>query len=149
MDKDALEESVKSRDDRISKLETGVAALESRLTESETIHREEIEGWKEAFADEERKRKRVEEKLRAWKASVPRWVIFAVCLICTSLALWMHQSWVKWLWLTTHSNKTYIQLASQLLLVLGLLNVPLRRHWKTWLTLIVPIVVAILTLAAL
>jgi hypothetical protein len=76
-----------------------------------------------------------------------RWAIFVGGLGLTSLFLWSHERWLDWTWLNTHKNKTLIEFAAQLLLVFVFINIPLRRHWKIWLPLVIAITVAILQLA--
>ena len=78
---------------------------------------------------------------------IKQWVVFAIILSLTSLFLWSYQRYLDWPWLNSHERKTFIKIASQLLLIFGPISIPLKRHWKLWLTFVISIVLAILLAA--
>jgi hypothetical protein len=149
-EKETLEKDIQSDRERIQRLEKKFSSIERKVQETETRetrYRKQVEELQKSLEDEKTATEKEKEKLEAFKTNLVRWAIFVGGLGLTSLPLWLHQWWLDWPWLDTHKNRILIELATQLLLVFGLLNIPLRRFWKTWLTCLVAIAVTILTLA--
>lgn len=131
-----------------------VKRIENNLLESEARYQRQIEGLNESLNNERVKTKGAEEnfhgienKFIAFKTKLYRWFIFAAALLLTSLYLWFHQYFVSWSLLDMHKNSLFIKLASNLLLLFGLLNIPLKQHWKVWVPLMVAMGALIITIA--
>ena len=140
-----LEDEKKKRETAEIESEKAKQELEAFKTESEKAKQE-----LEAFKTESEKAKQELETLKASLVKWIKWAGFVVGLGLTSSLLWLHQYWwLYWPWLDTHKNRTPIELAFQLLLVFAFLNIPLSRHWKVWLPLVIAIMLAILKLAFL
>jgi len=152
------QEQVKKMEETIEKNKTNyqeqVKRIDNKLLESEKRYQKQIEGLDESLNNERIKTKETEEKFHdienkfiAFKTKVNKWVIFAAALLLTSLYLWFHQYLVSWSWLDMHRNNIFIKLASNLLLLFGLLNIPLKQHWRVWVPLMVAMGALIITIA--
>jgi hypothetical protein len=166
LQKETLEKGVENKNGTIEKLEARIATIEKKVEETETKYKkqnieleksfEQIRDLENSLETEETKKtaaekefKDIKETFNGFKAKTYRWIIFAFPLVLASLFLWFHQRLLDWHWLDTHNNKTFIEIAMQLLLVFILLNIPLKQHWKVWLGIVVPIILAILGFARL
>ncbi len=105
-----------------------------------------------ALVEEKKKVNRLEEdyksfqeKFRAFKLKTKRWIIFAIIIILTSTLLWLNSVFINWSWLENHAHKLQVQILFQLLFVFMSINIPLYKHWKLWIPLVIAIMLGILS----
>jgi len=147
---ETLGESVKQKDTKIEGLERRIGTIEKKIEEKDTENQKQIEELQNDVEEEKAKREGAEKevaqvtgRLKAIKTNLTKWSIFAGGLILTSLILWLKL--YKLLPLETSKNqKMIIGILSQLVLLFAFLNIPLKRYWKLWLSLIVSLIIAIL-----
>jgi hypothetical protein len=77
-----------------------------------------------------------------------RWVIFVLALLLFTAAVWLQPLVVNWPWLAGHRCQVFMRIAAQFLVVFALLNIPLYKHWKVWLSIAGAAALALLPLAA-
>jgi len=162
--KEALEKDVKNKEGTIGRLENRISTIEEKVAETETKYQKQnveleksfgqIEEFGKILKESAIKREAAEkeaddikEKFKGFKTKLVRWGIFAGALLLMSLYLWVHQYFVSWSLLAMHKNSLFIKLASNLLLLFGLLNIPLKQHWKVWVPLMGVMVALIITIA--
>lgn len=149
-EKEILGENVKQKNLEIRQKDGRIKTLEERMSTVEKKLEEAEKGRKRELKDEENKRKRAEERTKiirerfqALKRNLVKWSIFGGGLLVTSVILWL--TLFKGPSLDIVKNNTVFGILSQLLLIFGFLNIPLKRHWKLWLVAITPLIIALLT----
>lgn len=141
---------IKEKDEEIKKLSNKLIVREQVKVKDEAKLKNQIEILRAKFDKEKEKSSKTDKQLKeihnefsVFKRIV-RWWIFVGILIVASLCLWMRPFFITWDHLDTNPKKTVIHILLQLLLVFVLLNIPLKRHWKTWLIgAVIPLFIAI------
>ncbi len=154
-EKEMLEERDKQKDKEIGLLEERISHVEGEFEENKKRYQGQIEELKIAVEKEKSKRKdaegaakKAQERFGTFKTNLIKWSIFAGGLVLTSLILWLMLFELPLL--ETFRNKTVIGIFSQLVLIFAFLNIPLKQHWKVWLSgMIIPLIIAILSFLGL
>ena len=152
--KNDLSQSNIAMEERMKAQELKLKLVEKRLEETSSQDQIRInelqESLKKEKEDKELAKKEVvdiSKELKAYKKGTVSWLIFAIGVFLLSIMLWGHGLLLNWPWLEQHKNKTIIEIATQFLLIFVFLNIPLKQHWKIWLTFIMSAVFAILGFA--
>ncbi len=61
------------------------------------------------------------------------WLLFVLLFALTVAAIWLLPAATGWRWLYANKNHLAIQVGAQILAFFGLLNIPMRRLWVSWL----------------
>jgi hypothetical protein len=91
---------------------------------------------------------KVSKEFGQYKTTFKNWLLTFFVLAIASTALWLNKYWLNWHWFDVHRNKFLIELCFQILLIFAFLNIPLRKHWITWIEIIVAIFITIITLSS-
>jgi len=153
-EKEALEKDVQKEKGEIQRLEEKINNVETTVGEAKTRYRKQIKKLGKALKNEMGKRESADKKsgdikdqFEEFKKKSIKWGIFVVCLFVATIFSWSYQRWLDWPWLNTHKNRPIIEITFQLLILFGLLNIPLKQHWKMWLPFSVATILAILKFA--
>ena len=79
--------------------------------------------------------------------SLLNWTLFIFLFLGLSFFLWTFQYLLTWDWIESHSNKILIKISINFILLFGLLNIPLKKHWFRWLPIVCAFITSILILA--
>lgn len=143
---EALGKQIEEKHRKAKTLEKRMSTIEKMIKEKEKVYQKQIDGLAKELEDERNKRESAEDAAQGERVSFRtfkiKWSIFTGGLILTSLILWL--TLFRLPLLGTFKDKTIISIASQLGLIFAFLNVPLKQHWKIWLTCVIPLCVAIL-----
>ncbi len=85
-------------------------------------------------------------ELKNYKKKVRNWSLFALLLIISSLMIWIFFMYSDWDWYLSHPKKLGITLMVNLALLIIFLNVPLKSKWLIWISIIVPILIALFSI---
>ncbi len=129
-EKDELENVSDTQKERIKKLENRVDEIDQNSSQKGIDYQTKIDT--------------LTGKLSKGK-SVNKWLVFLLLFTLSSVFIWNFNNIFNWQWFVIHENKVLIQILSELVAFLALLNIPLKKHWKVWVTLLVPIVVYIIS----
>jgi len=153
-EKETLEKDSRSEKAEIGRLEEKINSFQRTVEENESRNRKQIEELEKSLENERGKREAadkesedIKQQFEEFKKKSIKWAVFVLGFIVASLLLWSHKFWLDWPWLNNHKNRPIIEIAFQLLLVFGLLNIPLKYHWKIWLGFSVATILAILKFA--
>ncbi len=136
-DKKALEKQIEEDRREAKTLEERMSAIEETTKEKEKAHQKQIGRLVKKLEDERA-------SSRTFKINLIKWSIFTGGLISTSLSLWW--TLFRLPLPVTLMDKTIIGIVSQSVLIFAFLNIPLKQHWKIWLTCVIPLFLAILLL---
>jgi hypothetical protein len=165
----SLETDVTAEKKTVDELRTRIEQIESVVTESRSRHKHEVEDLTTELEKERLEKRRLEEELiasrerlesfarslsdrakefEAYRSNVKLWIVASLGFVVASTGLWLNGSWLRWDWFKGHRNKTLIEISFQILLIFVFLNFPLRKHWLTWVAILVALAIAILTLSS-
>ncbi len=137
------ESEVQNLQSQLDKLNIDLKEKESDLNK----YKGELEEWKEGikFYKEEAESLKIE--FSDYKRKVVKWIFYSVSLIFFSIFIWEHHKLFPWPWLENHEKKYILKVGAQILLIFLILKIPVRKHWVFWVSSILAIVLAILTIA--
>jgi predicted O-linked N-acetylglucosamine transferase (SPINDLY family) len=118
-----------------------IGKISSKLDEATDVNRNKENQLQEAKDQAED----AVEKLSDFKRAT-KWIASVVLLLMSSTALWLHDSWLGWEWLSGHSRQNTVLISLQLMLVFGLLNIPLPKYWKFWVGTLIAVFLAAIAL---
>jgi hypothetical protein len=119
-----------------------IGSIGSELDEATDVNRNKENQLQEAKDQVEE----AKEELSDFKRATAKWIASVVLLLMSSTALWLHDSWLGWEWLSGHSRQNTVLISLQLMLVFGLLNIPLPKYWKFWVSTLIAIFLAAIAL---
>ncbi len=79
--------------------------------------------------------------------NIINWGVYFVLLSIGSLIIWFFERIIDWQWFVTHNKTIVLKIFMNLIIVIALLNIPLKKHWHIWIVLTIAILIAFLTLA--
>ena len=135
---DAQEESIKELDGELKSEQATNAETSEALEQAEKRAR----NLEQSLFDEKERRTVLINRMI-------QWIIFTLLLGLCSLLLWDPFYWISWGSWAMHPKLLYLKIGVQVMLPFIFLHIPLRRHWFRWIALVVPIVLALITIAAM
>lgn len=119
-----------------------IESIGSKLDEATDINRSKDSQLQEANDQVEE----AMEELSDFKRATAKWIASVVLFLMSSTALWLHDSWLGWEWLSGHSRQNAVLITLQLMLVFVLLNIPLPKYWKFWVGTLIAIILTAIAL---
>jgi hypothetical protein len=135
---EALKRTVDGEKKRATKAEEASSSLNGQLAAERTsssVVKTELEQTRELH--------------RSFKLDLGLWSMFSLISATLTALLWYHDIWFSFAWLDQNKNSLLMKVATQMLIVLASLNIPLRSHWKALLAPTIAVILALLTLARL
>jgi len=160
----ALEESNQEHDEQITELKDDINNLREKINSKATsidslrkelnkvrketdliLEQRESLKQKTSIIDSEKEvlkkeLERSQKRIITLKRKFTKWIIFAIILAILSLICWTD------LIVIDNPNYILVKILINILLIFGLLNIPLNRFWKIWITISVACIIAIISI---
>lgn len=88
----------------------------------------------------------IKEEFADYKKNVINWSLYTILSLLLISVLWIMFFYSGWEWYNKHPKKIGITLMFNLIIIVGLLNIPIRQKWTIWIPALLGILATIFTL---
>lgn len=88
----------------------------------------------------------IKEEFADYKKNVVNWSLYTILSLLLISVLWIMFFYSGWEWYNKHPKKIGITLMFNLIIIVGLLNIPIRQKWTIWIPALLGILATIFTL---
>jgi hypothetical protein len=85
-------------------------------------------------------------EFQEYKKAVFNWAIYLFSLIILTISIWMMFFFSEWKWYEAHPKKIGMTLMLNLLVIVGLLNIPISHKWTIWVPIAITVLITIFAL---
>jgi hypothetical protein len=88
----------------------------------------------------------IKQQFIEYRQAVRKWIYFFLFLSLISASLWLFYFYSNWEWFNKHPKKLGVMLLINLILIILLLNIPIKNKWAIWITTAFAVVATMFTI---